>query len=316
MSAYFQRLISQSGLRVQTAPTAIPPQTPVSPSAPAAPESPAVADIQEMHQERIAGGRDDAQPSTEASISPSLHDCQTPLQPPARYVPAAPVSRDKKKSPADTPLRGPSTDIVIKENVIAIASNSPSAHSATHSPSTPAKSTADSSLSSRQLEQGVQEGIPAEALQEVMRWIAAAQPKPGETATEASAPSPLRQSANPAAPKSLLAPSPENIPGTPPQIPERVIEIVEEHFDSPPAFAPSAKPPTVAQVSNQSLPSSLGPEENREQSVQVSIGSIHVRVDAPVPAPSRPARPEPARVAMPNRSTSATKLRRHYVLPH
>jgi hypothetical protein len=226
------------------------------------------------------------------------------------------VSRDEKKSPADTPLRGPSTDIVIKENVIAIASNSPPAHSATHSSSTPAKSTADSSLSSRQLKQVVQEGIPAEALQEVMRWITAAQPKPGETATEASAPSPLHQPANPTAPESLLARSQEKIPVTPPQIPERVIEIVEEHFDSPPAFAPSAKSPIVAQASNQSLPSSLELEKNREQPIQVSIGSIHVRVDAPVLAPTRPARPEPPRTAVPNRSTSATKLRRHYVLPH
>lgn len=312
MNGYFQRLISQSGLRVQTALLAPQLPTPVEPSARPFGASSAAADIQEVHHERLAGPDGNAPQITGVPTPPSFRQ---PSPMPRSSEPDAPAARVETIPASENLSPGPSAEIVLKENVIAIAPRSvPAPSSAGKLPSTSEKSTAVPSSSPRQLEQAVPDGIPPEVMQEVMRWIAAGQPKTGEPSAKTSAPSPAHPPASPAAPQSSLAASRENIPTAPTPIPERVIEIVEEHFHSRPTPAPSAKPATAA--AHRPLPAAPTAEEGQAQPVQVSIGSIHVRVDAPTPAPHRPARPEPAQPAPPSRPASSTKLRRHYLLPH
>jgi hypothetical protein len=97
------------------------------------------------------------------------------------------------------------------------------------------------------------------------------------------------------------------------KIADRVIEITEElvPFES---LTPSASPPPRIEDPRRASPSFDGP-------VRVSIGSIQVRIEAPVsPAPAPPAskRPvTPTRAAAPAaRAAGFSKLRRHYIIPH
>ena len=312
MNGYFQRLISQSGLRVQTALLAPQVQTPAEPAARSSSASSAAADIQEVHHERIAGPGGNAPQLTEVPTSSSFHQ---PSLMPRTSAPDEPAARVETIPATDPSSPGTSAGIVIKENVVAIAPRSvPAPSSAGKLPSTPEQSAAAPSSSSRKLEQAVPDGISPEVMQEVMRWIAAGQPKTGEPSAKTSAASPARLPASPAVPQSSPAASRENIPTAPIPIPERVIEIVEEHFPALPTTAPSAKFAPAA--AHRSLSAAPPAEESTARPVQVSIGSIHVRVDAPTPAPHRPARPEPAPLAPAARPVSSTKLRRHYLLPH
>ena len=154
-------------------------------------------------------------------------------------------------------------------------------------------------------------GLPPDVFQAVMKWIAAGStPAPDQTAaakiTE-SAPSTL------SAPTALTVPvspaAPESVPAT---IPDRVIQIAEEHIH----LEASPTPPAVANAEphrRAAVPS--------ESPVRVSIGTIQVRIESPAtpaPAPVRPGRPlASARPAGPAvRASGFSQLRRHYLSPH
>jgi hypothetical protein len=151
--------------------------------------------------------------------------------------------------------------------------------------------------------------LPAEIMDAVMKWIAAGsapttQPVEAARKTDASVSEVSSVSA------ATNAPSQSAVVREPAKIPERVIELVESHFETAPA--------PVRPVPPASQPSRPAPEFTSppESPVHVSIGSIQVRIDAPAPAPLRAARAAtPAPTAAP-RSRGISQLRRHYIIPH
>lgn len=157
--------------------------------------------------------------------------------------------------------------------------------------------------------------VPRDVMQAVMKWIAAGQNPPAPEAPASAVAAPLSA---PVAPEPAASVRPA--PVAPEQTAERVIEIVEEHLDSVPT---PAQPPAPSVATPARPPTNAGAIAT-DGSVNVSIGSIHVRVETPpppsAPPPARASRPadssrSPAAGA-PTRSAGLSRLRRHYFIPH
>ena len=296
MSGYFQRLIDQSGLAIPP-----PPARAISAGAAAAPgmtDHSVGPDVVEIHEEHL----------TESGPSAASF----PLEKPSRASPPAQPARPPSPPPREGPVRDQEANTVFQETV------SFSSGTGTAQPLPPHESPGETEPKSGAASaQGAsQPEIPPEVLQAVMNWISAG-PEPGHREATPALPSPPMEARNAGSSE-----SPPPVIATPvlpssDKIPDRVIEITEElvPFESlTPAASPSASPPPRIEDPRRASPSFDGP-------VRVSIGSIQVRIEAPVsPAPAPPAskRPvTPPRAAAPAaRAAGFSKLRRHYIIPH
>ena len=308
MSAYFQRLLNQSGVQF---PPASGPVAPVQPSALFArpPQGTSIAsDLIEVHHEQEARPAPPSSPSRTPPESVPFSSRQPAPQNaelPAPSTPAPSFSPD----PQHERIVIHETNTRIEETVAVgpfpFPANLPplvSAPSETSSPAVVAVANPAAPPPS-----GPE--LPAEIMQAVMKWIAAGSSSGNQTAQlgreppspTAKAPAPSSVAPTPARP---VAPQPSNIP-------DRMIHIVEKHFEEATALNRSAAAAPFAQPA----PTFVSPPESP---VRVSIGSIHVRVDAPAPAPVRfvrPAAPPPPAAPLP-RSSGISQLRRHYIIPH
>lgn len=302
MNGYFQRLIDQSGL------VAPPPAAPPA-AAPAAgiPDASAAAnDIVELHDERL----------TSAPSSPQAHPPPSPPAP--RSAPPAPAAPEPV--PASPPTSRTDEDILPVADVVVTPppAADPPVTRLGDEPSPAIPAVGDLPLPP----QIAQSQLPPEILQAIMKWIAAG-PSPSEAPAVALPPPPVAASAG-----TVVAPPPAATPFAPPaapppaSIPERVIQIVEEHvaLDAAPLAPPRASSPVLARGEEPPPPGVARPESP----VRVSIGSIQVHVEAP-PGASLP--PPPAartlRAAtsatapvLPSRSNGLSRLRRYYIIPH
>jgi hypothetical protein len=304
MSAYFQRLIQQSGLRVQE-PLAAPASTAgVGAPSPAAGLASA-SDLLEIHEERTV----EATPAAPTPASPRA-------LPPLPVVSATTQPAGPFAANATPPSSAPA-EIVIGQRIEASSTSvvPVAAPPQTPAPLPPAPRSEPAPPVVPPAEKFVpQDGVPAEVMQAIMRWIAAGQ---SGTATPPEKPA----ATEPREAAAVVVPTPpassaENRPTAAPAIPERVIEIVEEHFaptPPPPALALAASVPPSHPV-RPAAPPAFTPAEP----VHVSIGSINVRIEAPpsAPVPIRPPRAEPAPASAPGRTSHFSKLRRYYLLPH
>jgi hypothetical protein len=295
MSGYFQRLIDQSGLAIPPPPArAIPAGTA---AAPGMTDYSVGPDVVEIHEEHL----------TESGPSAASF----PLEKPSRASPPAQPARPPSPPPREGPVRDQEANTVFQETV------SFSSGTGTAQPLPPRESPGETQPKSGAASaQGAsQPEIPPEVLQAVMNWISAG-PEPGHREATPAMPSPPTEARNAGSSE-----SPPPVIAAPvlssEKIADRVIEITEElvPFESlTPAASPSASPPPRIEDPRRASPSSEDP-------VCVSIGSIQVRIEAPVsPAPAPPARKRPVtptRAAAPAaRAAGFSKLRRHYIIPH
>ena len=301
MNGYFQRLIDQSGL---VAPPSAPPAA--APAAATPDVTGAGADVVELHDERIAP----APPSPQAHPPPS--------------APAPRSASPAAATPEPIPLIPPADRT--PENILPVAdfvvTPPPSGEPPVTRPSaapTPVTPVIGDSPFPPEI---AQSQLPPEILQAIMKWIAAG-PSPSDAPAGASPPPPpeafAEASVAPPAPAAPFAPPSTPAPAT---IPERVIQIVEEHvaLDAAPLAPPPASVPVLAHGDERPPPGA----SRAESPVRVSIGSIQVHVEAP-PAASPPAPPAARTVraagAVPTpafspRSTGLSRLRRYYIIPH
>lgn len=298
MSGYFQRLVQQSNLRVHSAPVA-PPSPTHAASAPVERSFPIAShDPLEIHESVSTLPSSDV--TSAAPRRPRAPDA-TPLEIPPARPPAA--------SPAGT------AHLVEEHIVHETVSVVPGKSSSSPSPRQTAAATAsaqratESVRTERPSDKTLVPPIdPREALQAVMRWIAAGQPPPGKdgpTASSSSAPA----SNSPSVAGETVSETKESLRPAPSPIPERVIETIE-HWDAPvppprPAVELAPRGTSVDRV-----PPAAAPEP-----AQVSIGSVHVRIESP-PVAAPPRRVEPPRAEPTPRAGNFSRLRRHYILPH
>lgn len=305
MSAYFQRLVQQTGLRIQLLAThdsvaSLPASGSTSVPAFAPPHS---VDVTEAYEERIAE-TSPARPVDSRAIPPATIPDTSKTQP---------IAEQRSKAPQPSIEQ----EIVFSPPAPARATDTPAAHVA--EPASPLLTP----------EPANSNDLPAPVLQSVLKWIAAGQTSaPKANSPETDSPVEDRREPKPtpsSLPPAEFSPSPSPAP-TPPAaaIPARVIEILEENIVSPPpsprpAIAPSRTVPAPAPPAPAATASAATAQPSANDGVRVSIGAIHLRVETPAPAPVRTARSsEPAaRTApAPARSSGSSRLRRHYILPH
>jgi hypothetical protein len=296
MSAYFERLLEHSGLSVESAAAAQPPAEAIIP--PAAPAF-TQGEFVEIHEERVHETR----PSTTGFRSAEV------LPPPVVSITHAAETPDVAVSMQDAPIPPTvvrETATFVEETVVLASATAPAAlpplpasqpkPNVPPPPGTPEPPRAPSS---------------AEVLQAVLRWIEAA-PNDPPTSPAQVEPAPVGSP-----PAIAFAQDPASDAPPSPSIPERIIQIRETpaSIEQPPAPAASTAVPMPERTPRA--------ESSTESSTHVSIGTIHVRVEAPIPppapaAPSRVIRSNGTGRTDPNppRSSGFSKLRRHYILPH
>lgn len=289
MSFYFQRLIQQSALRVQGT-DFLPSPTPFN----ATPAGSSL-DVVEIHEEVTA-------PPPASSPDPLPHS-------PMPVLVERPVAKSAS-APIPSPVVRPAPSLpAVRELPVAAE---PLLEAAPPPPAV-GNPVADDP------------GRPRDILHSVMAWIAAGpQPPP-------AGPTPARPASLPVSPDSnpvpaATSPAAREIVSPTEEIPSRVIREIEEitAVAPPPSLPPAPQVFAAAAIPiRASLPAADPPHLPRPEpvpeTVNVSIGSIHVRVEAPAPpavAPraTRAASPPPA--SAPGRPDGFSRLRRHYLLPH
>jgi hypothetical protein len=305
MSFYFSQLLAASGVRVSEKPT----PAPLQPAALL--ESPEIVEI--TGEEPVESFATAFPPPTVGS-QPVAHVIAEPS--PMRETTSIPVSLPKpdpsapgRVSVETAHIEGLSPPAAQFETLSALTAQQPPSHP----PATLAPSPGHgASQGPGPLPQPPEEGDhpPPQATAEeifgaVMNWIAAGKTQP----RDAGAVSPLPPSAS-VQQDPPVSPPPELQPVVEQSVPER--SIVEVQAVATSASVPAAETgpalaasgPGAALMSGNALPS-------------ITIGTIHLRVEAPpVPSPApHPAIPAGTK-APPSPSASRLKLRRHYVLPH
>jgi hypothetical protein len=322
MSAYFERLVSQSGLRVQ-------------PSAPPSAQTEKAAASE--------AGRRSSEPTLESAGADQmeiheewLHDAPSPASSRARPpgTTSRPSTREAEvlaEKDRTIPLPYPDRRRVVEYESTAPpqAMEPPRTLAAPSAPETGFVSVPGKSMAVRPLgvrsgdgdepspggrspdapaEPALIEGVPAELLRVVMGWVAA-----GPTPVSPPPHPPARREARRTTdfPDATVAeatePAASSLHSPAVAVPERVITMVEEHREDP---ATLSAPPSAAVAGSTLEPQGAGP-------VSVSIGSIHVRVDSPAPAAARvQSARSPPPVIPKTQDSWSSKLRRHYLLPH
>ena len=318
MSAYFQRLIAQSGLHIRQSPLEPPSVVDLSVQleVPSVEPLPSV-ELIEVHEERLsetlpAPGQAATHTTTASSAASAPPRDSYPT--PSPIPPAIRETRRLSDSPA---IREAATSI---EETVMLASTR---QSPTPTPSVaihPAQATsfAPDTRATRSA-RPPPEALPADVMQAVMNWIAAGETPPPNKA-ESSPPVSVSPAALSSSEVKSISPSatPPSRSQAPVEITERVMRTLEERLESPPPPEPEAvsAAPEAAPDTDERAPSMRPPAD---APVRVSIGSIHLRVEAPAPEPA-PARtvhpPGPARPVSSFRANGFSKLRRHYILPH
>jgi hypothetical protein len=309
MSDYFQRLIQQSDLQLPAA-AAVTPRPSASPVLSEPPLSATAADdLVEIHDEQVA----ESQPRA-ANATPSL-----PVQPqtdPSQAEPVVALARESAPfaagpvSPATAPA--PSATRESSTTVIAPSPAMPG------SPSADKPAATESVRVERMPAPAAASGQPASApsqadvMQAVMKWIAAGSAGPGNAEEKREAPVAEKTISLTEAP---VSPTPPAQPKPAPEkIPDRVIQLVEAKV------SPTREPAPVVAVRPVAPPPARTAASAPEAPVRVSIGSIQVNVEAPAPAPKpvRGARTAESNRPAPrtSRSSTASQLRRHYIIPH
>ncbi len=326
MSAYFDRLIRQSGLQVGET-------LPVLHSLHSRPPSPTPGG---RGTHSPTGTEPDAEPGLESfTIHEETVDASAPRTPaPDGIQPTAPAWTPSRPSehrigpvlPAIDPSRipnaadaGPSDTAAARAGIAVTRIESAGPAESNLAEVVPSKDgSGESSLgasdSSTPGITSAANGIPPELLESVMRWIASAT-SPERVSKPAGEPSPERPASSletPPLPAAAdMAAHPDPLPWS--GVPDRLITMTEEVLAAP---AEAVPPPSPRSPRPDPQPAAPGP-------VHVSIGSILVRVDAPpaspvsVGPPARPSSPRPA-PPIPARSGGggSRRLRRHYLVPH
>lgn len=310
MSAYFQRLLRQSGVQLSASAPAVS-TLPLPTLSPLASTAPLSGDVVEVHEEQLPAPSGPAHPSAPSSATLPFSSSA----PQANVAPPAPAQVRPTSSASEVRAEQvviQKTDTVETES-ISLTRPTPASKPLTVSTPLSASSTrAGGEVAPTPAASPISPELPAEIMQAVMKWIAAG------SAPGTPAPAGARESAE--RKESAAAPLPATPPAAPtpreaPKIPERVIQIVEEHFDD---AVPSPRPAPAAPAAASSAPQPPTFVSPPESPIHVSIGSIQVRVDAPAPPSTRVVRPAaPARSAAPApRSNGLSQLRRHYIIPH
>lgn len=144
-----------------------------------------------------------------------------------------------------------------------------------------------------------------EVLGAVMSWISAGQAMPDSIRRTVTAPAPTSDADHDADPASAQRLSPA----------DRSASDMTTREKSPPL---PAGPPSIHEPAETRQPAAPNSVESDARPPSISIGAIHVRVEAPPPAvgPARPTPPAERTPVLATLSASALKLRRYYVLPH
>lgn len=310
MSAYFQRLLRQSGVQLSASAPVVS-TLPLPTLSPLATTAPLAGDVVEVHEERLPAPSSPSHPSTSSSatlpFSSSAPQGNIAPPSPARVRPTSSASEVRAEQ-----IVIQKTDTVETES-ISLTRPAPASKPLTVSTPPSASSTrAGGEVAPTPAASPISPELPAEIMQAVMKWIAAGSTPGAPASANARESAERTEKASAPAPASpAVAPTPREAP----KIPERVIQIVEEHFDD---AAPSPRPASAAPAVASSGPPPAAFVSPPESPVHVSIGSIQVRVEAPAPPPARVVRPaSPARPAAPApRNNGLSQLRRHYIIPH
>lgn len=313
MTDYLQSLVQQSGLPIAA---------PLSPPA-ATPKPKAGID----HIAVAAGGdlleiqeytSTDEHPTALAADSGVAPPSPTPAPAPVLGTPLPAASADPGPE-FGSPTRNRDARETTVEERITIADGAPPPSRPPREPTSSDRST-DTDVSenppSLPAESRRDAAPPNDLMQAVMKWIAAG---PAPTIADAMIGPTIRKPSEAPAPAETQPAAREPEVEAPPtaSVPARVIEIE----DSTPPPPPAERPALPSRPASPPPPPAASRPPERAGGVQVSIGSLHIRVEAP-PSPAgkttRTTRPaEPARSAAPAaRPTGLSKLRRHYILPH
>lgn len=297
MSSYFHRLARHAALQIGAGavvadPVGIPARSTGADEISGAPE------IVEVHEEHLAP----ALPTAAASLPPP-----SPGRPSA--LPVAPVPWEAVSPTAESLPHLPSQPAAADSSVPALAC-----------PVDPPREKPHPLLKDEEL--------PHQVVHSVLRWISAGPESDAVLPLPGSAPGNSKASPRPGIPRdgsaaAIPAAEPDDAPSrviAPAAIPAEPSPDLQPTFSLPPDPRPTAPSilPVPAVAAAAPISPAVHPLATASEHVSVSIGSIHLRVDAPAPAPPpRPAAPVVVPVPAPARPVGGfSRLRRHYVLPH
>jgi len=314
VSFYFSQLLATTGVRV--GPPALQPQTP----APSRRDSAAAPEIVDVVDEVDTTGSAQAISPPPAAISttiiekvapsPSPHDVLPASRPPSPLESPAPQSVTEKFPPEHT---GESPNQPARPSVEPHAEIEPPSRETHAVPVDLVRQQEQQPSSDRAQERETASRTHDEMLDALMKWIAAAEKPRDATGPAAPSPEPPRVSMAEGRPTPPARPPAASAKAPASRMIGQEVSITEARPSNKQRREPLDVPSRAVRPSE---------EQTRAQLPSVSIGAIHLRIEAPAapapPPPSALARssPAPARPAPSSRSAGLLKLRRHYLLPH